>query len=139
MQLELLKPTAKRKARGGRSADRRRLHAVGHYESRATFRNLARAGGANVADLDLITHPSPKAAKDLYNRTAMLWPLMCAAVRCVKVEPRDGAAERAVPLRLAVSTLTQGYGLQSAHSAVTDMTQAPIAALKIGGSARESK
>jgi integrase len=43
-----------------------------HYESRSTFRNLPRAGGANLPDLDLITHPSPKAAKDLYDRTGML-------------------------------------------------------------------
>jgi integrase len=36
--------------RGGRS----------HYETRATFRSLAIAGGAPREELDLITHPSPK-------------------------------------------------------------------------------
>jgi len=59
-----------------------------HYETRATFRSLALAGGAVEKDLDRITHPSPKAASDLYDRPALLWPRLCAAVRCVAVEPR---------------------------------------------------
>ncbi len=71
-----------------------------HYESRSTFRSLARAGGAKVEDLDLITHPSPRAAKDLYNRTGQLWPLMCAAVRCVRVTP--AAKPKEGPLRVTL-------------------------------------
>jgi integrase len=65
--------------RGGRS----------HYESRATFRSLAIAGGAPDRALDLITHPSPKEAKDAYTRTDQVWPALCAAVLAVKIEPCD--------------------------------------------------
>ncbi len=101
-----------------------------HYESRSTFRNLARAGGANLPDLDLITHPSPRAAKDLYNRTGMLWPLMCAAVRCVRVEPARGG--EVAPALAAVQ------GLQSGAFRVTEGTQRGAATAQFHGRARES-
>ncbi len=101
-----------------------------HYESRSTFRNLARAGGANLADLDLITHPSPRAAKDLYNRTGMLWPLMCAAVRCLRVEA-GRAPEAARPLAAV-------QGLQSGVFRVTEGTQPAAATAQFHGRARES-
>ncbi len=70
----------------------RDLAAVGldpqqHYESRATFRSLALAGGADLHAVDLITHPSPKNAKDLYERRRLLWPRLCEAVKCIVIAP----------------------------------------------------
>jgi len=37
-------------------------------ESRSTFRSLALACGAVQQDLDLLTHQSPRKARDLYSR-----------------------------------------------------------------------
>ena len=34
---------------------------------------------------DLVTHPSPKEAKDLYRRLDSLWPRMCEAVAAIDV------------------------------------------------------
>lgn len=62
-----------------------------HCETRATFRSLALAGGAVREDLDLITHPSPRQASDLYTRLDEVRPLLCRAVECVQVAPRDEA------------------------------------------------
>jgi hypothetical protein len=45
------------------------------------------AGGAPRDELDLITHPSPREAPDLYTRLEVVWPAMCRAVIAVKVEP----------------------------------------------------
>jgi integrase len=56
-----------------------------HYETRATFRSLALAGGAPLDALNLITHPSPAQASELYTRLAIVWPRMCAAVQAVKL------------------------------------------------------
>lgn len=56
-----------------------------HYETRSTFRSLALAGGADLVALDLITHPSPRQARDLYNRRRLLWPKMCEAVEAVRL------------------------------------------------------
>lgn len=58
-----------------------------HYEARATFRSLALAGGADLHSVDLITHPGPKQAKDLYERRRLLWPRLCEAVACIQVAP----------------------------------------------------
>ena len=67
------------------------LRAQQHYESRSTFRSLALAGGADLHAVDLITHPSPKDAKDLYERRRLLWPKLCEAVSCISVRrPRKG-------------------------------------------------
>ncbi len=77
-----------------------------HYQTRATFRSLALAGGAVEKDLDRITHPSPKTASDVYDRPALLWPRLCATVRCVAVAPRAASAE---PARLAVVAGGNGY------------------------------
>ncbi|ACL65466.1 integrase family protein [Anaeromyxobacter dehalogenans 2CP-1] len=57
-----------------------------HYETRATFRSLAIAGGAQRADLDLITHPSPREAKDVYTRLEKVWPALCRAVLAIELE-----------------------------------------------------
>lgn len=70
---------------------RRDLAALGfpaqrHYESRATFLSLAEAGGADLATVRLLTHPSPKTAADLYRRLRLLWPRLCDAVRAIRVE-----------------------------------------------------
>lgn len=54
-----------------------------HYETRASFRSLAFAGGANRADVDLITHPSPRQASELYTRLDVIWPALCRAVACI--------------------------------------------------------
>ena len=94
-------------------------------------RTRAAAAWPNLPDLDLITHPSPRAAKDLYSRTGMLWPLMCAAVRCVNVEPAVGREGRA---RVAA---VQGYS--SVGPGVTDRTQAAVPPALFHGRARESK
>lgn len=56
-----------------------------HYETRSTFRSLAMAGGADLVALDLITHPTPKQAKELYTRRRLLWPRMCDAVTAIKL------------------------------------------------------
>lgn len=79
--------------RGGRS----------HYETRATFRSLAIAGDAPEKALDLITHPSPRDASDLYTRIEQVWPAMCRAVLAVRVEPRlsQGSLEGAVATPVA--------------------------------------
>jgi integrase len=58
-----------------------------HYETRATFRSLALAGGGDLHAVDLITHPSPKQAKDLYERRRLLWPSLCKAVACIHIAP----------------------------------------------------
>lgn len=53
------------------------------YESRATFRNLALAAGAEKFRVDLITHPKPTQGPDFYNRLDMLWPGLCEAVAAI--------------------------------------------------------
>ncbi len=62
-----------------------------HYETRSTFRSLALGGGAVERDLNRITHPSPKEASDLYSRMDALWPVMCQAVECIRIGPRENA------------------------------------------------
>ncbi|HET8540415.1 MAG TPA: hypothetical protein VFL83_11135 [Anaeromyxobacter sp.] len=66
------------------------LDAVGfarqrHYETRSSFRSLALAGGAIEKDIDRITHPSPKEAKDLYERRRLLWPRLCDVVTRIHI------------------------------------------------------
>ena len=78
---------AKLALRGGRTS----------YETRSTFRSLARAGGANVADLNLITHPSPREASEFYNRLNSIWPALCRAVLAVHVAPREPATPAVPP------------------------------------------
>jgi excisionase family DNA binding protein len=60
-----------------------------HCETRSTFRSLARGGGAMMTDLDLITHPSPSEAKDLYTRLEEVWPAICRPVECIRITPKD--------------------------------------------------
>ncbi len=64
-----------------------------HYETRSTFRSLAMAGGAPRAELDLITHPSPREAADLYTRLEVVWPAMCRAVEAVQLEPQPSPSQ----------------------------------------------
>jgi integrase len=67
-----------------------------HYESRATFINLAEGGGAQADVVRRITHPSIRDAKDLYSRARLRWPAMCAAVRCIRLlPPTNGEGDRA--------------------------------------------
>jgi integrase len=54
-----------------------------HYETRATFISLAEGGGADPASIQLLTHPSPRQAKDLYRRARLLWPQLCRAVLAI--------------------------------------------------------
>ncbi|MEY2668538.1 MAG: hypothetical protein RJA59_1176, partial [Pseudomonadota bacterium] len=63
-----------------------------HYETRSTFRSLALGGGAVERDLNRITHPSPKEASDLYTRMDALWPVMCQAVLCIHLAPKEAEA-----------------------------------------------
>lgn len=72
------------------------LAAQAHYESRATFRSLALGGGADLHAVDLITHPSPKQAKDLYERRRLIWPRLCEAVKCIQIAPPSGEGLRLV-------------------------------------------
>ncbi len=78
------------------------LHRLGlregrtHYETRATFRSLAIGGGAPLEALNLITHPSPREASELYTRLEQVWPAMCRAVLAVQLSPErpgNGAGE----------------------------------------------
>ncbi len=46
--------------------------------------------------MDLITHPSPKNAKDLYERRRLLWPRLCEAVNCIVIAPRKPKGLRVV-------------------------------------------
>ena len=52
---------------------------------RATFRSLALEAGAVPHHLDLITHPNPTQAKDVYRRMNILWPALCRAVECIRI------------------------------------------------------
>ena len=76
-----------------------------HYESRSTFRSLALAGGAARDDVDLLTHPSPRSASDVYTRVGVIWPRLCRAVRAIALD--RPAAERE-PLRLVAESAGQG-------------------------------
>ena len=63
-----------------------------HYETRSTFRSLALGGGAVERDVNRITHPSPREASDLYARLDEIWPVMCRAVECIRVAPKEGSS-----------------------------------------------
>ncbi len=69
-----------------------------HYDTRATFLSLAEADGARSEALRWITHPSPRDAMDGYKRLSLLWPALCEAVRCLKVELRQEGEGRVIPL-----------------------------------------
>ncbi len=58
-----------------------------HYESRSTFKSLGMAGGGDPKYLDLITHPSPREARDLYTRLNLVWPALCRAVEAITLSP----------------------------------------------------
>jgi len=64
-----------------------------HYETRATFINLAESGGASPDIVRRITHPSIRDAKDLYSRTRLRWPAMRQAVRAIRlpISPEMGS------------------------------------------------
>lgn len=62
------------------------LGAQRHYETRSTFISLAEGGGADSASIAILTHPSPRAAKDLYRRLRLLWPQLCRAVLAIPLE-----------------------------------------------------
>jgi integrase len=68
-----------------------------HYETRATFRSLAIAGGAQRPDLDLITHPSPREAKDVYTRLEKVWPALCRAVLAIELAPPTSTGSQSHP------------------------------------------
>jgi integrase len=76
-----------------------------HSDARATFRSLVLAARPDLERFaDLVTHPSPREAKDLYRRLDALWPRMCEAVAAIEVqvaEPvsrsRRGLASRREP------------------------------------------
>ncbi len=74
------------------------LAARRQYESRATFRNLARAHGAPKDMVNQITHPSPEAASDFYDRVEVLWPAMCDAVLAIPTGPWASLVPVVVPL-----------------------------------------
>ena len=60
-----------------------------HDESRATFRSLDLARGADEKDLDRLTHPSPKTASGMYTRTGIIWPRLCRAVLAMEIPHRE--------------------------------------------------
>ncbi len=95
-----------------------------HYETRATFRSLAIGGGAPLEALNLITHPSPREASELYTRIEQVWPAMCRAVMAVKLEPGGNPAEGTDRSSVAVPDADKekarrlsGFGPQTSVSA----------------------
>ena len=62
------------------------LRAQRHYETRSTFISLAEGGGADSGSIAILTHPSPRTAKDLYRRLRLLWPQLCRAVGAIALE-----------------------------------------------------
>jgi hypothetical protein len=80
------------------------------FESRSTFRSLAIAGGAPRAELDLITHPSPREAADLYTRLEVVWPAMCRAVQAVQLAPERPADATAGGLASGGGSARRGKG-----------------------------
>jgi integrase len=62
------------------------LSAQRHYETRASFLTLCEGGGADPAMVRVLTHPSPRAAADLYRRQRLMWPRLCDTVRAIRVE-----------------------------------------------------
>lgn len=68
--------------------DRLGLRRRVHSDSRATFRSLVVAARPDLERIvDLVTHPAPREAKDLYRRIDALWPRMCEAVEAIEVGP----------------------------------------------------
>jgi len=82
------------------------LEAQRHYETRATFINLAEGGGAREEAVRRITHPSIRDAKDLYSRVRLRWPAMCQAVRSIQLSPPKGLDTQpdTAPIRAASVT-----------------------------------
>lgn len=64
------------------------------YESRATFRILALDGGADSAQVDVITHPSVVSGPDFYRRLERGWRARCAAVLCIDPGREPGSRRR---------------------------------------------
>lgn len=101
-----------------------------HYDTRSAFISIAEGAGADPAQVARITHASLNGAKDLYRRVRRYWPLMCEAVRCIKLpalEPREvagGVADEA--------SKVDGSDENSSHAVVLRNTGN-------GGRARESK
>ncbi len=58
-----------------------------HSDTRATFRSLVIAARPDLERFaDLVTHPSPREAKDVYRRLDSLWPRMCEAVAAIDLD-----------------------------------------------------
>ncbi len=60
------------------------------YESRASFRSLAKAGGASSDVLKMITHPKPVDGQEFYDRVRLMWSRMCEAILAIPVSAWDG-------------------------------------------------
>jgi integrase len=58
------------------------------YDARRTFASLALNGGATKDAVRAITHPRPADVFDLY--VTMSWDALCAAVKCIRVELKEG-------------------------------------------------
>jgi integrase len=69
------------------------LTAARHYDTRSAFISMAEGAGADPVQVARITHASLNGAKDLYRRVRLYWPLMCEAVRCIKLPAGEGVAE----------------------------------------------
>jgi hypothetical protein len=66
-----------------------------NYDSRATFRSLILAVRPDLEKfVELITHPAPKRAAQLYDRLALYWPGMCEAVLAIRLHARASAIGR---------------------------------------------
>jgi integrase len=58
-----------------------------HSDTRATFRSLVITARPDLERFaDLVTHPAPRDAKDVYRRLGSLWPRMCEAVAAIEVD-----------------------------------------------------
>ncbi len=63
-----------------------------HYDTRSAFISMAEGAGADPAQVARITHASLNGAKDLYRRVRLYWPLMCEAVKCIRLPSLEGVA-----------------------------------------------
>ena len=74
--------------------DRLRLRKRINYDSRATFRSLILAVRPDLEKfVELITHPAPKRAAQLYDCLSVYCPGMCEGVLAIRLDAPSGDAE----------------------------------------------
>jgi hypothetical protein len=95
-----------------------------HSDARATFRSLIVAARPDLERFaDLVTHPSPGEAKDLYRRLGALGPRMCEAVAAIEVRVCEPVSRSTGgPASRRLSRRSQG-GVREGISAALDALQ----------------